>query len=83
MEDFMREGLPNVDVLGTFPSPDDIVTPLDARMVLDRAPRERLSVAAVLAVLSSYTGVGFFCAKPRRCTSARGHKTSQPAIDAE
>ena len=35
------------------------------------------------AVLSSYTGVGFFCANPRRCRSALRYKTSQPAIDAE
>ena len=31
LDDFAGEVLPDVDVLGTFPSTDDIVTPLDAR----------------------------------------------------
>ena len=30
----MGEVLPDVDVLGTFPSADDVVTPLDARGVV-------------------------------------------------
>jgi hypothetical protein len=35
------------------------------------------------AALSPYTGVSFFCARPRQSRSARRYKTSQPAIDAE
>ena len=31
LDDFVGEVLPDVDVLGTFPSADDVVTPLNAR----------------------------------------------------
>jgi hypothetical protein len=34
LDDFMREVLPNVNVLGPLTSPDDVVTPLDARGVV-------------------------------------------------
>ena len=34
LNDFVGEVLPDVDVLGTFPSADDVVTPLDARGVV-------------------------------------------------
>ena len=34
LNDFVGEVLPDVDVLGTFPSSNDVVTPFDARGVV-------------------------------------------------
>ena len=34
LDDLVGEVLPDVDVLGTFPAADDVVTPLDARGVV-------------------------------------------------
>ena len=34
LDDFVDEVLPEIDVLGTFPSADDAVTPRDARCVV-------------------------------------------------
>ncbi len=34
LNDFVGEVFPDVDVLGTFPSANDVVTPLDARGVV-------------------------------------------------
>ena len=34
LDHFMREVLPNVDMLGSLPTADDVVTPLDARGVV-------------------------------------------------
>ena len=34
LNDFVGEVLPDIDVLGTFPSADDVVTPLHARGVV-------------------------------------------------
>ena len=36
LNDLVREVLPNVDVLGSLPSADDVVTPLDAHRDCDR-----------------------------------------------
>ena len=49
LDHFMREVLPNVDMLGSLPTADDVVTPLDARgVVLEYRSRGRLGEAHVL-----------------------------------
>jgi len=49
LDHFMREVLPNVDMLGPLPSANDVVTPLDARsVVLVHRSRGRLGEAHVL-----------------------------------
>jgi hypothetical protein len=42
LDQFMREVLPNVDVLGALPAPDDVVPPLDAQFC-PRTPESEIS----------------------------------------
>ncbi len=65
LNSFMREVFPNVDVLGTFTAPNDVVAPIDARIIvlIDRSesrPEES-------HVLEERTEVDNFHRCRRRC----------------